>query len=296
MIKLQPIDRIGTISKKEFITAYKHPEIPVVMEQLTHTWPAYQKWHLDYFCDIAGDNIVPVYDGGERAKGRQHQNAVAQTMRFRDFIAALKLGENRLRIFFYNILTAAPKLIEDFAYPDIGLKFFTKLPVMFFGGKGAKVQMHFDIDLADILLCHFGGRKRVYLFAPAQTKYLYHVPFSFSALFDIDVEQPDYERFPALHQLEGYVIELVHGDALYIPPGYWHYIVYEEISFSLSLRAFPRHPKALMKMFYNIVFIRNVEGLMRKLAGQLWNDRNELNAFKKTHRNLAIELERSGKF
>jgi ribosomal protein L16 Arg81 hydroxylase len=153
------------------------------------------------------------------------------------------------------------------------LKFFTKLPVLFFGGNGAKVQMHFDIDLADILLCHFGGKKRVYLFAPEQKKYLYHVPYSFSALFDIDIEHPDYEKFPALQYLEGFVTELNHGDALYIPPGYWHYIVYEEISFSLSLRAFPRQPKALMTMFYNIIVIRNVEGLMRKLVGQAWNDR-----------------------
>jgi len=289
MIKLQPIDRIETISRNDFITGYKKQEIPVVIERLTQTWAAHRKWHLDYLCEIAGDNIVPLYGGGERAKGRRHQHAAILNMRFRDYIEALKQGENKLRIFFYNILAEAPSLTEDFSYPQIGLKFFTKLPVLFFGGKGAKVQMHYDIDLADILLCHFGGKKRVYLFAPEQKKYLYHVPFSFSALFDIDIEQPDFEKFPALRYLEGFVTELSHGDALYIPPGYWHYIVYEEISFSLSLRAFPRQPRLLMQMLYNIVVIRSVEGLMRKLVGQSWNDRNELNAIKNTHRKLAID-------
>ena len=39
---------------------------------------------------------------------------------------------------------------------------------MFFGGKGAKVQMHFDIDYADIFLCHFGGKKKITLFSPQQ--------------------------------------------------------------------------------------------------------------------------------
>ncbi|NOT12801.1 MAG: cupin-like domain-containing protein [Methylococcaceae bacterium] len=290
MIKLHPIDRIKTISEKEFICIYKKQEIPVVIEQLTQTWAAHRKWHLDYLCDIAGDNIVPLFGGGERAMGRRHQHASIVKMRFRDYIDALKQGENKLRIFFYNILQEAPKLTDDFSYPEMGLKFFTKLPVLFIGGKGAKVQMHFDIDLADILLCHFGGKKRVYLFAPEQTKYLYHVPFSFSALFDIDIEQPDYEQFPALRNLEGFETVLTHGEALYIPPGYWHYIVYEEIGFSLSLRAFPRQPKLLMRMVYNIVVIRTIEGLMRKLAGQYWNDRNELNAIKNTHRNLGIEV------
>ena len=292
MIKLQPIDRIERIAKKDFIESYQNPGLPIVIKQLTKAWPAYQKWNLDYLSEIAGDNIVPLYGGGERAKGRRHQHALIKEMRFSDYIEALKQGENKLRIFFYNILSEAPKLMEDFSYPEIGLKFFTKLPVLFFGGNGAKVQMHFDIDLADILLCHFGGKKRIYLFAPDQKRYLYHVPFSFSALFDIDIESPDYKRFPALQYLEGYSTELSHGDALYIPPGYWHYIVYDEISFSLSLRAFPRHPKALISMIYNILVIRTVEGLMRKVVGQSWNDRNESNAIKKTHRNLENELAR----
>ncbi|MEQ1601451.1 MAG: cupin-like domain-containing protein [Methylophilaceae bacterium] len=288
MLKLQPINCIEMVSQKEFISTYKKQEIPVVIRQLTQSWGARRKWNLDYFCEIAGDNMVSLYGGGERAKGRRHQHASLLKMRFSDYIESLKQGENKLRMFFYNILDEAPKLIEDFFYPEIGLNFFKKLPVMFFGGKGAKVQMHFDIDLADILLCHFGGKKRVYLFAPEQKKYLYHVPFSFSALFDVDIEQPDYERFPALQHLQGFVTELNHGDVLYIPPGFWHYIVYEEIGFSLSLRAFPRQPQALMRMLFNIIVIRNVEGVMRKLVGQRWNDRNELNAIRNTHRDLGL--------
>jgi Cupin-like domain len=288
MIKLLPVDRIATISRNEFITCYKKSNTPVVIGQLTRTWPAHQKWTLDYLSEIAGDRIVPLYGGGDRARARRHQHAPVLKMRLREYIESLKQGENRFRIFFLNIFLKAPKLAEDFTYPEIGLKFFTKLPVLFFGGKGAKVQMHFDIDLADILLCHFGGKKRVYLFAPDQTKYLYHVPFSFSALFDIDIELPDFKRFPALQHLEGFVTELTHGDALYIPPGYWHYIVYDEISFSMSLRAFPRQPKVFLRMLYNILVIRNIEGLMRRLIGQPWNDRNESNAVKWTHRNLGV--------
>lgn len=207
-------------------------------------------------------------------------------MKLKDYIEMLRQGENKLRMFFYNIRTEAPMLLKDFTYPDIGLKFFDRLPVLFFGGKGAKVQMHFDIDWADILLCHFGGKKLVYLFPPEQTKYMYHVPFSFSSLFDIDYENPDYEKYPALHLLVGSVTELEHGDVLYIPPGFWHYIVYEEIGFSMALRAFPRGGRALLHMLYNLLVIRNIEGLMRKLVGQAWNDRNERKAVWRTEKNL----------
>lgn len=289
MIKLEPTARVKTISKHDFLRRYKTPEIPVVIEQLTADWPARRKWSLDYLCDVAGDNTVPLYGGGDRAKGRRHQHASVASMKLRDYIESLKQGENKLRMFFYNILSCAPKLIDDFTYPDLGLKLFNKLPVLFFGGQGAKVQMHFDIDLADILLCHFGGKKRVYLFAPEQKKYLYHVPFSFSSLFDIDVENPDYRRFPALQFLQGSVTELNHGDVLYIPPGYWHYIVYEEIGFSMALRAFPRKPKTFAHMLSNLVVIRTIEGLMRKFVGQTWNDRNEALALLNTHKRLGLQ-------
>jgi hypothetical protein len=289
MIELGPTARVATISKEDFLRDYKMPKIPVVMEQLTAVWPAREKWTLDYICEVAGENSVPLYGGGDRARGRRHQHAALTEMKLRDYVESLKQGENKLRMFFYNILSYAPELTHDFSYPDIGLKLFTKLPVLFFGGKGAKVQMHFDIDLADILLCHFGGKKRVYLFPPEQAKYLYHVPFSFSSLFDIDIDKPDYEKFPALNYLQGTVAELTHGDVLYIPSGYWHYIVYDEIGFSMALRAFPRQLKEISQLVNNILVIRTIDGLMRKFVGQPWNDRNEQKALSGTHENIGLE-------
>ena len=214
-------------------------------------------------------------------------------MRLRDYFARLRAGENDLRLFFFNLIAAVPALRRDFTFPDLGLKLFRKLPVLFMGGKGAKVQMHFDIDLADILLCHFGATKRVLLVAPEQTRFMYHVPFSFSALFDIDFSNPDLVRFPALKRLRAEYTELNHGDVLYIPPGYWHYITYDDISFSMSLRAFPRTPRNLAKMLHNLIVIRTVEGLMRKWLGQRWNDRNERLAVTRTHRAAGITLSRA---
>jgi hypothetical protein len=134
--------------------------------------------------------------------------------------------------------------------------------------------MHFDIDMADLLLCHFGGQKRVMLFPPSQTRNMYRVPYSFSSLYDIDYENPDYDKFPALRHLKGEMAVLQHNDTLYIPPGYWHYVIYDEISFSMTLRAFPRKPGDLLAMIRNIVFTRSIDGLMRKIIGQEWNERN----------------------
>lgn len=285
-MKFTPAQRIGAITKESFLTRFKAGARPVVMEDLAREWPATQKWSMEYFKSVAGDTLVPLYDS-QPARNRKHQHAPAASMPLSDYLDLLEKGENDLRMFFFNLLTEAPVLAQDFDFPDIGLKLFKKLPVLFMGGKGAKVQMHFDIDMSDILLCHFGGKKRVLLIPPEQTSFLYHVPFSFSSLFDVDFDNPDYEKYPALKHVKGEIAELNHGDVLYIPPGYWHYIVYEEIGFSMALRAFPRTPRNFAKMLNNLVVIRTIEGLMRKLVGQGWNDRNEQHAIIRTHKRLS---------
>ncbi len=286
-MKLKPVKTIKTVTKSDFITHYKNRSKPVVITELTKLWPARKKWNTEYIKTVAGDNTVPLYDS-EPSTDRKHQHAPAIEMKLKDYLDLLEKGEKNLRMFFYNILANAPQLTKDFTYPDIGLSLFQKLPVLFLGGKDARVQMHFDIDMADILLCHFGGKKRIMLFSPEQTKYIYHVPYSFSSLHTIDYENPDYQTYPALKNLQGEIAELNHGDVIYIPSGYWHYIMYDDISFSMALRAFPREPKPALKLIYNLLIIRNIDGLMRRIIGQSWNERNEKLCVQKTHKRVGI--------
>ena len=274
MLELQPVEKIKHMSKENFIKVYKNKNKPVVITELTEKWPARKKWDIEYIQKVAGDVMVPLYDS-KPSTDRKHQHAAATHMPLKSYIDLLKNGESDLRLFFYNILAGAPQLTKDFNYPDIGLKLFKKLPVLFLGGKDARVQMHFDIDMADILLCHFGGKKRIMLFPPEQTKNIYRVPFSFSSLNTINYENPDYEKYPALKNLKGQMTELNHGDVIYIPSGYWHYVMYDDIGFSMALRAFPRKPKPALKLLYNLLVVRTVDGLMRKVIGQSWNERNE---------------------
>ena len=281
------VKRINELSSDEFIENYKNSSTPVIISKLTESWSAIDKWNLDYLSQIAGDNIVPVYSS-KPAKDNEHQHAATKHLPLRDYLELLKHGENDLRMFFYNILNEVPALLNDFTYPEIGLKFFKRLPVLFVGGRGTKVQMHYDIDLADLILCHFGGTKHVLLIPPEQTQYLYKVPYSFSALHSIDLSNPDYQTYPALKKLQPTVAVLEHGDALYIPSGFWHYIIYEEIGFSMTLRAMPTRLKQRLTLLKNIFYTRTVEGIMRKLIGQKWNDRNERLAVEKTHKTLNL--------
>jgi hypothetical protein len=282
-IKTIPITRIKSISKKDFIEQYYKPQKPVLIEDLTKDWPAYEKWNLDYIQRLAGDQVVPLYNN-EPTKGRKKSVVPAKKMKLYDYIDILKTQPTDLRMFFFNLLQKMPELTKDFSYPDIGLKFFKKLPVMFFGGKGSKVLAHYDMDLADLVHFHFHGNKHVTLFAPDQAKNLYKVPFTVHNLETIDMDMPDFEKYPMLQMAEGISIQMKHGDALYMPSGFWHYITYDDGGFSMTLRAFPRKPLRLAELFKNIVFMRTFENLMRLAFGQGWVDYKEENMVQRVNR------------
>ena len=136
------------------------------------------------------------------------------------------------------------------------------------------------------LLCTFGGPKKVLLVPPQQTKYMYKVPYSFSALHSVNFSEPDFEKHPALAKLNAYTADLKHGDSLFIPSGYWHYIIYQDIGFSMTLRSMPTTLAGRSTLLKNIFVIRTIEGFMRKFMGQKWNDRNERIALEKTNTRL----------
>ncbi len=281
--KTIPIDRVQDISKSEFIEKYYKPQIPVLLEGLTKNWPAYTKWNLEYIQQLAGDQIVPLYNN-KPTKGKQNSAAPATEMKLYDYLELLKTGPTDLRIFFYNILDKMPILANDFEYPDIGLNFFKRLPVMFFGGEGSKVLAHYDMDLADLMHFHFHGTKSVTLFSPRQSRFLYKVPFAVHNLETIDMDRPDFEKYPALKQVVGIEVLMKHGDALYMPSGYWHYIKYLNGGFSITLRALPTRPQRLLKTAYNVFVIRHFENLMRKTMGQKWVDYKENRMIRQTNK------------
>lgn len=287
-LDLQEIPRVKGLSKEKFLEEYFIPKKPVVWEDLSADWPAVERWSFDYFREKAGDIVVPVYDG-KPAKGHQKSHGPAMQLPMREYIDILEKGPTDLRMFFFNLLQNCPELIEDFRYPDLGVKFFKKLPVLFVGGEGSSVVMHYDMDLANNFHFNFVGRKRVILYPPQETKYLYHVPHSIVSMEIIDMDEPDFEKYPALAKAKGYECILNHGDALYIPSGWWHYVKYETASLSLTLRSLPKEPGKIFQVLKSLIFTRNYDNLMRKWKGQQWIDYKNRKAVEITHKNAGIE-------
>ena len=282
-LNLQSVDRVETISKKDFLERYFKPQKPVVIERFIEDWPAFTKWNLEYMKSVAGDITVPLYDD-RPVDYKEGFNEPHAKMKMSGYIDLLKTQPTKYRIFLWNILKEVPQLQNDFSYPDFGLRLMKGLPMLFFGGQDSYTFMHYDIDLANIFHFHFEGKKKCILFPQTENKHLYKVPHSLITREDIDFNNPDLEKWPALKNAKGLIAELEHGNVLYMPEGYWHYMRYVTPGFSMSLRAIARNPKNLSKAVYNILIMRYFDNLMRRIKGQQWIDWKNEQAIIRTHK------------
>lgn len=280
-IILKPIDVVDDISKEEFFEKYLKPRRPVVIKNMAKKWPAYQKWTMEYMKEVVGDVEVPLYDSS-KADPSAPINSSAAKMKFGDYIDLIQREPTDLRIFLFDPIKYAPKLLEDYISPkELMGGFLDKYPNMFFGGKGSVTFLHFDIDMAHIFHTHFNGRKHILLFDYKWRERLYQIPYATYALEDYDIENPDFTKFPALDGVEGIECFLEHGDTLFMPTGWWHWMKYLDGSFSISLRAWDKSWAVKAHSLWNLTVQRKFDDIMKSNFKQKYMDWKEKMAVKR---------------
>ncbi|MBS1527345.1 MAG: cupin-like domain-containing protein [Bacteroidetes bacterium] len=260
---LEPIDTVDHIDPAEFREKYLKPRRPLIIKGLTNDWPAREKWTAGYMKETVGKKVVPLYDNS-KADPSKPINAKAAEMAFDAYIDLIMSQPTELRIFFFNIFKHAPQLMDDIILPrDLMGGFLESMPAMFFGGSNSVTFLHYDIDLPHIFHTHFVGRKHVILFENKWKRRLYCLPNATYALEDYDVLNPDIARFPALEGIRGTEAFLEHGDTLFMPTGYWHWMKYLSGSFSLSLRAWDASVSRKAASVYNLAIKGGVDSLLK---------------------------------
>ncbi len=282
-LHLTPIDVVEDISKEEFREKYLLPRKPVVIRNMAKNWPAYQKWTMEYMKEVVGDVEVPLYDSS-KADPSAPINASAAKMKFGDYIDLIQREPTDLRIFLFDPIKSAPKLLEDYISPKKLMGgFLDKFPNMFFGGKGSVTFLHYDIDMAHIFHTHFNGRKHILLFDYKWKDRLYKIPYATYALEDFDIANPDFEKFPALNGIEGVECFLEHGDTLFMPTGWWHWMKYLDGSFSISLRAWDKSWAVKAHSLWNLTIQRNFDNFMKAKFKKKYMDWKEKKAIERAN-------------
>lgn len=264
-MEFSKVDKVEGLDPREFHALYLKPGIPVIFKDLASKWKAVRKWNFDFFRKNYGHWEIPMYDSSYHNPGKSYMKPVFYK-RFSDYLDVIEKGSTSLRFHNFQVMKRAPELASDYKTPQI-MDGFLKFALLFFGGKGAALNLHYDIDCSHVFLTHFQTRKKVYLFSPGQGDKLYQLPFTNHA--HVDVLNPDLEKYPAFKAARGMEATLEHGETLFIPKLWWHYVYYAESGFSLALRA-NDSMATKARGLWNIIRLYAVDNGMNYVAGDNW--------------------------
>lgn len=270
--EVQIIERANRPTPLEFYERFVRPNLPVVLTGLTDDWRAIKDWSPEYFRTTYPDAKVSytAWSSSEPTNDptEYYRNRKRQTTTLGAFINLMNSESHTSRDYIsqYPIFNELPRLTADIGslepylniprlYPESLQSKLRKPPTFWLGPAGIVTPVHFDS--AHNLLVQIHGRKKLLLISPRQSGFLYypsldlgHVNYS-----PVDVESPDYDRFPRFKQATPIEVQLEPGEILFIPVRWWHYARALQDTISLnfwwfSLDSLRRmwHPYLLYKM------------------------------------------------
>lgn len=285
------IDVVHGITKAEFEEKYYNPQKPVLIKGLVDGYPAAKKWSFEYFKKEMGTMPVGIFDAALEKPNRSFKEPDYK-MPFGEYLEEIQKGPTKKRLFLFNPFKQNPSLLTDFEFPKICNGFLKSFPFMFFGGDGSITRAHQDMDMSCVFLTQFEGKKRVVLFDPKYSDLLYRYPFNVHT--SVNIDQPDFEKYPGLQYVKGSEVILEFGDTLFMPSGWWHHIEYVGSGFSMSLRCLSPKYTDRIKGGFNVVVKTHVDELMNKVIGEDWFQYKERKAKERANEAISKIQSRTG--
>ena len=235
------IAEIEIPSKAEFDADIRPAIKPVVMRGLVKDWPAVQTASqggaeavFDYLSRFDNGQPQNTLIGAPEVQGRftysddlRSQNYATQpqsfTQAFQDLLT--KSGDGKAR--FIQSAYAHNHIPEFVTHHDMSLLSDEVKPRLWIGNE-TTAQTHYD--LSENIACVVLGQRSFTLFPPEQLPNLYPGPLE-TAPGGIPVsltsmDNPDFEKHPGFEEAlkHRFTAQLNPGDAIYIPPGWWHHV------------------------------------------------------------------------
>lgn len=257
---------INDITRKDFNERWIKPNKPVIIKGILDETPA-KNWSLDTLEKELGHFPVTVFD-------RQRKNNTSflvgdHKVPMNHMLHLIRENKTSdLRMFVNPILSKNKKLAREIPCPDFFKCSFQLPNLMFIGGKGTVVPLHYDFMYDDGLLTHLFGRKEIILIEPGQSKYLYRIPFNSTSM--VNLFDPKEQEYPALKNIRAYRIMLEHGDTIFIPSGYWHQMTYVDASLSIGFRKW--NPSRFVSVKTGILRMVQIpfDKILSMILGKFW--------------------------
>ncbi len=245
-VQANTIPRIYSLSRQEFLEYYYTKNTPVILTGVMQKWAALHLWNPDYLQNHYGNAEVEVQ--AERQADPEYEINIEKhrkTILFKDYIDWIKQVDSSNNYYMVanngNLdreemqgLLNDLDIFPDYLNPDEkkGRIFF------WFGPAGTITPLHHDP--VNLMLAQVVGRKKIKLFPPQQTPFLYNKVGVFSK---VDPENPNLEKYPLFKQAKPIELILEPGEVIFIPVGWWHHVKSLDLSISVSFTnfIFPNH-------------------------------------------------------
>jgi hypothetical protein len=218
-----PSVNAADLTEARFRRDYVDRNLPVLVKGAIRHWPAVGKWTVKrYLAEKVGGNMVNLYRHLNFSNdSTMKRNAIPGTMS--EALEALH-GDDDAVIFLpfrvdapnskFTSLKADIEGMPFLAKPKAPL-FYPRARTFMYRGAGSGWHTH-TID--ETLMCQIGGAKRVGLLPAKDPRYaaLKEIFFGERYLDDPAV----FDQLPG--ELRPFVADVQEGDALYIPPSWWH--------------------------------------------------------------------------
>ncbi|MEH2055777.1 MAG: cupin-like domain-containing protein [Nostoc sp.] len=230
LIAVSHIERVEQPTKEEFQRNFLSRRRPVIITGAINDWNALSLWTANYLTTLFSDKQVDISVSQSRIFTGNLENGFAnlrQKMQFSDFINIL-VSKNKFEKYYYlqqqSIPTEFPAILQDIKFPEYFDKKLFVDPTIWIGSGGNTSPLHYDA--MDNLFTQVSDRKRFLLFDPQQTSSLYPFPASSKIphMSQINIEKPDWEKFPNFQKAKYFecIVEL--GEILFIPAFWWHQV------------------------------------------------------------------------
>jgi len=285
--QFDPVERVEGLTPERFHRDYVACRQPVILGKLAGSWPAASRWTPDYFRrGFPGLRVdVEIWGNDDGINDPMHfmqHLSYAQTT-LGSYVERLLTSDRPSREYYlaqFPMLRALPQLHDDIGslepymvqpslLPD-RLRKRLQFPASFWLGPAGSVStLHFDP--ADNLFVQIYGKKRVILISPQQSSAVYYPHDRFKSInfSPVDVERPDFDRFPAARDVVPLQCHISPGDALYIPMGWWHYLRAIEVSISLNFWWVYWRRLAAISAYFGTRWLRDLRqrlGLVQTIA------------------------------
>ena len=234
------IDRLPELPSFEyFLKNYLYENKPLLVENGIENWPA-RSWTPELVRQKIGNPEVEVQYGREADQMFEQNSArLKKTMLFQDFMDEVESAEQSNNL--YLTANNAHRNRKDFEilYNEIeqlgddwlNMKMIREYGFIWIGPRGTFTPTHHD--LTDNLFVQIYGRKRFWLAPMLDAPSLYNSRHVYS---HAEIARPDFERFPLLKNAGIMQFDLLPGQILYIPIGWWHAV--EALDMSISFSSF----------------------------------------------------------